>query len=67
MSRRKNLYIVYAGTTSEGCHPVYETTKREKAEKYLYKVVMRQERYTKAYIDCIHNVRDDKRSRWKED
>lgn len=67
MSKRKNLYIVYAGTTSEGCYPVYETTKRQKAENYLHKVVMRQDRYTKAYIECIHSGHDDKHSRWRED
>lgn len=63
---RKNLYVVYAGTQSDGCFPVYKTTKRNNAENYLHKVVMKDKHYTKAYIDCIHSCTDDKRTRWKE-
>jgi len=62
---RKNLYLVYAGT-QQCCVPVYETTKREKAEKYLHHVVMKNKSYTKAYIECIHSSSEDKRTRWKE-
>ena len=62
---RKNVYRVYAGTPS-GCAPVYETTKKEKAEKYLHAVVMKNPNYTKAYIQCVYGHADDKRSRWKE-
>lgn len=62
---RRNLYLVYAGT-QQACFPVYETTKREKAEHYLHHVVMRNKNYTKAYIECIHNSAYDKRNSWKE-
>ena len=62
---RTNLYIVYAGS-GNNCTPVYRTPKKQKAERYLHAVVMKQERYTKAYIECVHRRSDDKRSRWKE-
>ena len=62
---RKNLYRVFAGKQN-ACFPVYETTKREKAERYLHHVVMRNKEYTKAYIECVYGHSDDKRSRWKE-
>ena len=65
MSKRKNLYIVYAGTQSQGCVPVYQSTKKEKAYNYVHKVVMRDERYTKAYVECVHR-REDRRSMWEE-
>ena len=50
MSKNKNLYTIYAGTTENGCFPVYQSTKREKAERYLHKVVMKDDRYNKCYI-----------------
>lgn len=62
---RKNLYTVYAGN-QEHCSPVYSTTKKNKAYDYLHKVIMKDSRYTKAYVQCVYGHVDDKRLRWKE-
>ena len=57
MAKRKQLYVVYAGFGDEPCTPVYETTKKSKAYDYLHNVVMKDQAYTKAYIDISTNYR----------
>lgn len=51
MSKRNNLYVVYAGV-GKYCTPVYESPKRDKAEAYAH-ALMRDPKceYNKIYIE----------------
>ena len=44
------VYVVYAGT-ADYCYPIYETTKKDKAERYVHDIMHSNNEYTKVYID----------------
>ena len=58
---KNNLYVVYAGDIY-GCKPVYENTKREKAESYAH--LLRKDKnspYSRIYIETKPLTRYNKR------
>lgn len=60
MSKRNILYVVYAGNQQE-CHILYETTKREKAERFASDLMHENNEYSKIFIERKFLTRLDKR------
>ncbi len=65
MGKRHILYVVYAGNY-QGCSPVYESTKRDKAEKFAHDLMKSETDYSKIFITTVNLVREDKRA-YEED
>ena len=61
MSKHSKLYVIYAGNDTEPCRPVYKSTTKSKAMNYLHKVIMKNQEYTKVYLDSTEVHSFDKR------
>ena len=50
MAKGNLIYVVYAGT-QDYCIAVYETTKLDKAERFVHDLTHSKNEYTKVFID----------------
>ena len=66
MSKSGTLYVVYAGSKATGYAPVYETTKRSKADSYVHDLLKHENDYDKVYITSKPLSRFDKRTDWED-
>lgn len=66
MSKSGTLYTVYAGSKLTGYYPVYETTKRSKADSYVHDMLKRNNDYDKVYITSKPLSKFDKRTEWED-
>ena len=67
MAKGNILYSVVAGNRLTGYHYIYETTKREKADKYVADLMRGANDYDKIYIDKSFVNKYDKRNQDWED
>lgn len=66
MSKHGTLYVVHAGMQGQSyCPSVYETTKRDKAYKYVSDLEKSETEYTKIYIETKPISQYDKRD-WED-
>lgn len=66
MSKATKLYTVYAGSRQYGYRPVYETTKRSKADDYVHDLLKSENDYDKVYIGSTPLSKFDKRRDWED-
>ena len=66
MSKSGTLYTVYAGSRDTGYYPVYETTKRSKADTYVHDLLKQENDYDKVYITSKFLSKFDKRMDWED-
>ena len=67
MGKNNVLYCVHAGTQGQAyCPVVYETTKQDKAYKYISDLEKSETNYTKIYVEKRPLTVHDKRRDWDD-
>lgn len=68
MSKRNVLYVVHAGQSNEpNCPAIYETTKQEKAYKFMSDLTKSETNYTKIYLEKRYISEYDMKRNYYED